>query len=418
MDVQRRLKDKHRLQSPGMSIDSKIIIGNWVLPVAGPPIQNGAVAIEAGRILAVGSQDEIPVAHPTMEVQELPATTIIPGLVNAHTHLEFSDLASPLGYHGISLPDWIRIVVQSRYETSPADKRNAISQGLHELVSTGTVAVGEIATPPTNLVADYAASPVHKTIFLEQLTRNLDLLPQRASEAATHLDQTTLSMGLSPHAPYSTHAKLVEQLVDAAIENDAPLAMHLAESRDEIELLESRGGRFVEMLKDFGVWNPDSFSDRDSIDNLIEQLGRHKRSLLIHGNYLTDQQLKRIAELGLTIVFCPRTHAWFGHQPYPLSRMLELGINVAVGTDSRGSNPDLNLLEDMKHIATNHPASTPATILEIGTLNGARALGIQDQFGSLEKGKLAALSQIQSKQQQDSPWWWLTEKSAIAKPVQ
>ncbi len=394
---------------------SKIIAANWVLSVSDPPIQNGAIAIEAGRIMAVGTRDDVLYSYPTLEVHAFPNATIIPGLVNAHTHLEFSDREKPLGYQGISLPEWIRLVIQSRRETDSSSKRLSIAKGLKELAATGTVAVGEISTAPTNTIEDYSESPlVHKTIFLEQLTRDLNLLTQRADEAASHLSQSGASFGLSPHAPYSTHPQLVEQLVDAAIEQNAPLAMHVAETREELELLESRSGNFVELLEGLGVWNPNSFGDADSIDNIIEQLGRHKRSLLVHGNYLTDIQLQRIAELKISIAFCPRTHAWFGHETYPLSRMLELGINVAVGTDSRGSNPDLNLLEDLKLVANSHPSVSSSTILAMGTIHGAKALGLSDQLGTIEPGKAARVAIIESSEPMIDPWWWLGSEDAAA----
>lgn len=395
----------------------KIISAHWILPVATPPIRNGAIAISGNRILAVGERDSIVADHPTMPVEDHPRSAIIPGLINAHTHLEFSNLEQPLGHQGISLPDWIRDVINAR-STSTADaKRESIVRGLKELYETGTVAVGEISTLPTNTTADYAAQPsVHKTVFLEQLTRNLDLLSQRQSEALSHLAQQKIIAALGPHAPYSTHPQLVEQIIDLAVKEDVPVAMHVAETREELELLEHRSGKFVDLLQDLGVWDSDSFGDADSIDHIIEQLGRHSRSLLVHGNYLTDAQLKRIAQLGISIAFCPRTHAWFGHAPYPLARMIELGINVATGTDSRASNPDLNLLEELKLIARTHPDVAGSSILAMATRGGASAIGIEKDYGTIESGKLAALTRIEPGNSTDDPWAWLSIDSSSAHP--
>ena len=399
-------------------MSEKIISANWILPVASPPIQNGAIAVEQNRIVSIGERDVIVNSHPSSPVENYPTSTIIPGLINAHTHLEFSNLQQPLGHQGISLPEWIRSVMSARGETSPETKRKSIADGLKELHDTGTVAVGEISTLPTNTSADYATQPaVRKTVFLEQLTRNLDMLPTWQSESASHLAQEHIAPGLSPHAPYSTHPQLVKQIIDQAIASDTPLAMHVAETREELELLENRSGPFVELLKDLGVWNPDSFGDTDSIDNIIEQLGRHSRSLLVHGNYLTDPQLQRVARLGISIAFCPRTHAWFGHEPYPLARMIELGINVSVGTDSRASNPDLNLLEELKHIARTHSDVAPSSILAMATHGGALAIGIENDSGTIENGKLAALTRIELGNSTEDPWDWLSIDSSSAHPV-
>ncbi|QEG23480.1 amidohydrolase family protein [Mariniblastus fucicola] len=400
----------------------RVICANWILPVSSPPIRNGAVAITADQIVAVGDRvsvlDTLSTTGSDLAVEEHPHATIIPGLINAHTHLEFSHLQAPLGHKGISLPDWIAHVMGVRGETDADSKRDSIQSGLKELYETGTVAVGEISTFPTTAVADYSIDAcqfhIHKTLFLEQLTRNLELLPQRGAEAAAHLNQRCIGLGLSPHAPYSTHPDLLKQIVDLAIERNAPLAMHVAETKEELELLESRSGKFVELLQKLGVWKADSFGDKDSIDNIIEQLGRHNRSMLVHGNYLNDRQLQRISELKITVVFCPRTHAWFGHDQYPLARMLELGINVAIGTDSRASNPDLNLLEELRLISQTHPNVLPETILSLGTRCGAIALGVDQRFGTLEIGKGSAIGVIDSDKDEHDPWWWLTGKQAAS----
>jgi cytosine/adenosine deaminase-related metal-dependent hydrolase len=128
----------------------------------------------------------------------------------------------------------------------------------------------------------------------------------------------------------------------------------------------------------------------------LRELTAAPRALAIHGNYLAADEIEFLAAHAdrLAVVYCPRTHAWFGHTPYPLAHMLSAGVRVALGTDSRASNPDLSLLEEMRFVARHHPQLDPARVLELGTLAGALALGRDGDIGTLEPGKLANLAMV------------------------
>ncbi len=192
--------------------------------------------------------------------------------------------------------------------------------------------------------------------------------------------------GISPHAPYSLSDELFLGLVDWARQQALPMAMHLAESPEEMEWLATGQGPFRDMLKNFGI--PAVHAGPRRALHYLTELARTNHALVIHGNYLATDELEFMAKhKQLHLVFCPRSHAWFGHATYPLLEAIRLGIHVAVGTDSRASNPDLSVLAELRSIRANFPELAPQTILEMGTLNGAKALQIAAWAGSLSPGK-------------------------------
>ena len=373
---------------------------SWVCPVDRPPIQNGFVGIQNGSIQTVDSFSKF--SGLASLVTDLGDGAIIPGLINAHTHLEFSDLEKPLGQPGIKFTDWIRLIVKSRIDSNAAptdNKHRAIVQGLNETVDSGVVAVGEIATMPFEL-KDYASKRQIATLcFLEQLGSDPATFSDKRLELENFLSAQTVGkttgnasfeFGASAHAPYSCPPALVNQICDQAFSQDRIVAMHLAETLQEREFLEFQAGEFVELLKDFGAWNP-AVSPVRSVLSILKKLSKG-RSLVIHGNYLQPEELDFVSQhqARMTIVFCPRTHRFFGHDKYPLDQMRQRSIRVAIGTDSRASNPDLNLFEEMKLIAKSFPALPIEQILQMGTLNGAIGLGLNHRLGTLSPQKSAA----------------------------
>jgi cytosine/adenosine deaminase-related metal-dependent hydrolase len=169
--------------------------------------------------------------------------------------------------------------------------------------------------------------------------------------------------------------------------------MHLAESRAELALLASQQGPLVEFLIGLEAWHPASIAANLRPLDYLKSLATAHRTLVIHGNYLAADEIAFLAANRdcMSVVYCPRTHAYFDHDSYPLAQMLAAGVRVAVGTDSRASNPDLRLFEELRHIARHHPIVSSDRILRMGTLNGAEALGLADSYGSITVGKRAAL---------------------------
>ncbi len=364
-----------------------------VFPVGAPPIAGGVVTIHGGRIVAVGP------AALDAPVRELGNVAILPGLVNAHTHLEFSDLAAPLGTSGTNLPDWIGDVLAHRRAATGAGFA-AICRGLAESLAAGTTTLGEIATTDWR-TAD--ALPVERptTVMFHEAIGPTPPRAQAAAAAAeafvsAPLTDEKILPGLSPHAPYTVHPRLLTALVELSRERQIPLAMHLAESREELELLNRKSGPFRELLEKVGAWDSSAGMRLSCVLDYLTELARAHRSLVIHGNYLNDGEIGFLADHAshMSVVYCPRTHAYFAQEPYLLARMLEAGVAMALGTDSRASNPDLSVLEEVKAAAAAHPDVPREALVRMATLGGARALGLADRIGTLEEGKRADLAVV------------------------
>ncbi len=368
----------------------------YLFPIDGPPIPDGVLTVADGRIVAVGENVS---SDPP---RDLGNVALLPGLINAHAHLEFCDLSAPLGRPGVAFTEWIASIVNRRREQSaaadwPQQRYRAVEQGLREVERTGTAAVGEIA-PPGWPEAAFHAGLVDCTVFFELLGLAPDRVEPLLANAGAHLTgaaaQTKWRGGLSPHAPYTVHPELLARLCPLCRQYRAPLAMHLAETREELELLQSGTGPFVPMLQSFNAWYPDVIPRGTRPLDYLRIMAQSHRALVIHGNYLSADE---IAFLGartarMSVVYCPRTHAYFGHEPYPLPSLLAAGVNVALGTDSRASSPDLNFWDDLRFVHRHFGGVAPADVLRMGTLNGAAALGLDADFGSLTPGKLARLT--------------------------
>lgn len=242
------------------------------------------------------------------------------------------------------------------------------------------------------------------TVFYELLGLASDRVDPLMAEARAHLQRAQslqappgaeLRPGLSPHAPYTVNPRLLQEACSLSAETKTPLAMHLAESWEELELLQSHSGGLVETLKSFERWYPGELPRGLQPLDYLETLATAHRALVIHGNFLVPEEWRFVAARPhMSIVYCPRTQSRFDHGRYPLAGMLQAGARVALGTDSRSSNPDLALWSDMRHVCEQHPEVAPLDVLRLGTLNGAEALGVDSDWGSLTPGKRAVLLQL------------------------
>ena len=364
---------------------STTLRARWVLPIEAPPIEGGYVAVVDGVIAGVGAND--PNRGP---VADLGDVILLPGLVNAHTHLEFSGLTKPLGAPGMSLPAWIRAVIADRGR-GDRDAAAAIAVGLCESAAAGVTTIGEIATSPAPC---YQVEGLPRTLlFQEAIGFSAGRVDSVASEMERRVDAAGRSAGISPHAPYTVNPQLLVRLVDLAIDRQLPIAMHLAESREELQLLRDGSGPFQELLAERSMWDDAAIPRGSRPLDYLRQLARAPRSLAIHGNYFDADEIALAAAHRdrMSVVYCPRTHAYFEHKPYPLASMLDAGVRVALGTDSRASNPDLNLLSEVQDVASRFPQIDPAALLRMATLDAAEALGFGDLVGSLTPGKRAEI---------------------------
>lgn len=364
----------------------------WIVPVGSEPIEHGTIEIEAGRITALHNRFD-------KRSTDLGNVALLPGLVNAHTHLEFSTLCEPIT-PATPFTDWIRAVRIARRDRK-TDTASALAAGLAESASAGTTTVGEIATAGWSPEHFTSATP-RAVVFRELIGLRTDQIDEQLDIARDHLsagDRTTLiddlRYGLSPHAPYSVHPDLFSRLVTLAAGSRAPLAVHLAETQAELELLSRGSGEFVQMLKEFGVWDRHAIPRGSRPLDYLRMLTSLNHALVIHGNYLSDDEIDLLCRHpNLTVVYCPRTHAGFGHSPHPWRTLMERGGSVAIGTDSRASNPDLSLWRELCFLREQFPDVPPRRLLELGTLRGARALGLGETTGILAVGRLADLTVV------------------------
>ena len=369
------------------------LAADWVVPGDGPPQAGGAVRVGGdGRIDAV-------LADAPADAVRLPSAAILPGFVNAHAHLEFSDLSEPLPTGG-GFADWVRATVADRRGRTrgPMD---AVRAGLAESLSHGVTTVGEIATDGWDAAALPADRP-RLVVYRELLGLDPDRVGELVRTADAFLDSLAdappgppVTGGLSPHAPYSVHPRLLAAAVDLAARRGVPLAMHLTETGEEAELLADGTGPLADLLRGFGVWRDGLFGGRDGAAE-FQQLCADAVGgpvLAVHGNFFADAACDAVAgDPRLTQVYCPRTHAAFGHPPHPWRRVIDAGGRVAVGTDGRGSNPDLSVRHELRFLRGRFPGVPPADLLHAGTLSAAEALGLGGEVGSLTPGKAADLA--------------------------
>jgi cytosine/adenosine deaminase-related metal-dependent hydrolase len=352
------------------------LTARWVFPVAGPPLERGRVVVAGERIVGVEA------AGGRVDL-DLGNAAIVPGLVNAHVHLDLSGFQKPV-QPGADFPAWLRAVIEHRRQTPPEQGETDIRAGLEESLRAGVTLLGDIAGGGLS-ASILRAAPVRSVCFRELL----GLSVERADAAWTAAEgwlrdnpaTATFRPGLSPHAPYSVRESLYRACVGSL-----PIATHLAESADEMRLLAQRDGPFVPFLQALGVYDPSGLV-RD-VPALLGMLAPVPRLLLVHGNYL-DPDMPLPA--GASVVYCPRTHALFGHSPHPYRRFRERGVRVALGTDGRSSNPDLSILEEARWLARRDPTLPREDLLRMITLDGAATLGWDDETGSLEPGKSADL---------------------------
>ncbi len=356
------------LMKPPLNSSASVYRVGWLVDDAGSVAQDVTV-----RFHANGQLDVLRGGDPA--TIDLGAVALVPGLVNAHTHLEFSLLREPIPTTG-RFTDWIRSVVKYRREQAEPFPVNrvpeAIRAGVEESVRCGTALMGDIATTGWSS-RDYSTTDFAGVVFQELIGLGDERVGLQTA-LARHVMSWAGHFGLSPHALYSVRPDLLKSAVALARTAARPVAMHLAETEAELELLADGTGEFRELLTEFGIWRDGLFGGARPL-TWLETLAAAPRSLIVHGNYFVEDELQFLAARPhMTLVYCPRTHAAFGHRHHPWRRLLELGGSVAFGTDSRASNPDLSLFAELQFVAKQHPDLSHLTLLDLATRGGRRAL--------------------------------------------
>jgi cytosine/adenosine deaminase-related metal-dependent hydrolase len=290
----------------------------------------------------------------------------------------------------------------------------AMAAGLTESLAYGVTTIGDITTESDDVSESAAA---HLTLrlgepradrtgpdvfrFVEVIAFSRARADSALAAVKGRLEELSRArpnarLGISPHAPYTVSPNLLQELIVLACERKMPVAMHLAETTDELEFLRAGTGAFQSLLDERSMWDAAAVPRESRPLDYLRLLAKAPRALVIHGNYLDTEEHAYLATRRerMSLVYCPRTHEYFEHAPYPLAELVSAGVNVALGTDSRASNPDLDLLSEMRQVAQIHPKIDLHAILRMGTIAGAKALGCDDEIGTVAPGKLANLIAI------------------------
>ncbi len=429
----------------GSSVSSPrmLLRAGAVLPISGRPIDGGAVRVRDGLITAVGPAAALP-QEPGEALYSLPDCVLLPGLVNAHCHLELG------GFHGRvpcagTFTEWILSLI-GHGRPGPDEVDRAVAAGARALLAGGCTAVGDITTTGLAL-APLRRSGIRAVSFRELLGLTPERVDAALAEARDWLRPIgkcevgsaecevpgaegevptaagRVRLGVSPHAPYSTAARTYREAAALAAGAGVPVSTHLSESLEEIEFVATGGGGFLELLRFRGIpreaWDAPGVSPVRYLAGL-GVLGC--RGAAAHVNYLLPGDLELLSgtcldepecrarlphsaahnpkskienrKSEIVPVYCPGSHRFFRHAPHPAGKMLRAGIPVALGTDSLASNERLDMLEEARLAWHSVPGTTAADWVRAATLSGARALCLEDLCGALEPGKAADLVAI------------------------
>jgi cytosine/adenosine deaminase-related metal-dependent hydrolase len=367
------------------------VSAEWVLPISDVPIGGGAVTVDEGRIVAVGERDG-------SEDAALGRVAVLPGLVNAHTHLELSYLHGRIP-PAPSFHEWVRPMLAARAQRSGSDEAtivDAARRAIQFARDTGTSLVGDVtntlAAVPLLREARMPACVFHE--LLGFAGRNVE---EQINAARTAIDKlgadVDLRVSLAPHAPYSV-APALFSAIRRDLDEHAPTisTVHLGESPEEVEFLRSGTGPWRVLLEQMGVWNADWQVPHCSPVEYLADIGFLTGSVLaVHGVQFEGSDLDRVRMLGMTLVSCPRSNRYVGVGSPPLEAFYAMDVDVAFGTDSLASVGDMNMFSEIAEARRIAPKVPARALLRSATLTGATALGFGDAFGSIEPGKRAAL---------------------------
>lgn len=370
-----------------------------VVPGRRRPIDNGAVALADGRIAAVGRWPDLARAFAGQPC-DLGEVLLLPGLVNAHCHLDYTDMAGLLPPPK-SFTDWIKAITALKAQWSYTEFARSWLNGARMLLAGGVTTVGDVEAAPELLPEVWEATPLRVFSFLEMTgiksRRQPDLILKEAATRIASLAHGRCRAGLSPHAAYSTTPQLLRLSARLAREQGWRLVTHVAESSEEFDMFVHARGAMFDWLKR---------NQRDQTDcgwgSPVQHFERHEfldaNVAAVHANYLAPGDAELLARRGVSVVHCPRSHAYFGHAAFPFHELARAGVNVALGTDSlattlkpRGAPLELDLFAEMRAFARTFPDVPPEGILRLATVNAAAALGGTGQVGELAAGAFADL---------------------------
>ncbi len=363
------------------------ISASWILPVTGEPIRDGAVLIDStGLIVAIGPDHQVP-RTPDIESDHHPGCIVTPGLVNTHTHLELTGLGPVIAE--ADFPSWIRMLRARKATRSQAEFERAAETGLRQCWAAGVTTVAD--TGDTGAAARALATLGGRGIaYQEVFGPHPDQVPESLAALAALVERTRamssdrVQIGVSPHAPYTVSEPLYRAVAVWARERGLPIALHLAESAEETELVTGGTGGFAaawarrDIPVPVAARSPVAYVDRSGV------LGPD--TLCIHVIRVDAEDIGILKARGVGIAHCPISNAAHGHGTAPLRRFLEAGIRTGLGTDSELSSHPLDLCGEAR-VAMRLAGLDARSALHLLTLGGAEALGLSGKIGTLAPGR-------------------------------
>jgi len=357
----------------------------------GDVVSNGCVVVAGGRVVYAGRWSP---RRADGIVSDLPDSLITPGLINAHTHLHLSHLAGsmprPRAFAG-----WLFQMAPRVWRSSASVNRQSVRRGAEACLAAGVTTVGDICAR-WEAAGEHGRTRLRKVVFLELLGLQPDNVPEAMAKAEEHLRElrgdALLTPAIAPHAPYSTCREFYQGALALAGRLGCPFSTHVAETRAERDFVQDGRGELSTRLRLLarlpGRWRPPGCSP-------VELLARWgvlgTPAVLVHCNYLSPEDLGLLAGSHCSVVYCPRSSHYFHVRTHPWQELRRQGVVVALGTDSLASNSSLSILDEMRFLARRHPEVSPDELLAMGTLAGAKVLGLSGQAGALHEGYWADL---------------------------
>jgi aminodeoxyfutalosine deaminase len=394
-----------------------IVRARTVVTMDGPPIENGAVAVSGNRIVDVGSFDDIKTRN-AGNILDLGEQVLLPGLINAHCHLDYTCLRGKIPPQK-SFADWVQAINAEKATLAPKDYVASINEGFEEAKRFGTTAIANLTAFPELILQ---VQPPIRTCWFAEL---IDIrAPERANELVDSAIEALRSLecadisalskrrhvaalqtqywGLAPHALFTASRDLFRRCEEIAQNDNILLTTHLAESHQEMEMFRDGSGPLYEFMKSIGRPMTDcgSKTPLELFLDLIGSGGSPNRAraievnrpylswIVAHLNELTEKDFELLERSNskFHVVHCPRSHNYFGHSPFAFDRLRSFGFNVCLGTDSLASNETLSLFDEMRAFRKNFPQVSPGEILEMVTVNPARALRYENALGQIRPG--------------------------------
>jgi len=378
-----------------------IVRARVVATMDGAPIENGAVAISADRIVDVGKFPEVSARYSGQAIIDLGEQVLLPGSINAHCHLDYTCLRGRIPRQK-SFTDWIRAINTEKSKLSPQNYIASIKEGFAEAKKFGTTTIANLTAFP-ELIRQLPGPPIRTWWFAELIDVRSPTRTNELVDSAIESSKPAQNYGFAPHALFTASKNLYQRCEEAG--NDVLLTTHLAESREEMEMFRDGSGPLYEFMKSLG--RPmDDCGNQTPLELFLGAPGGRalsKRWIIAHLNELTESDFDLFEKMKAKfhVVHSPRSHDFFGHSSFQSERLRRLGFNICLGTDSLASNESLSLFAEMRAFQRGEPEISPEKVFEMVTVNPASALRQQNTLGRIRPGFRADLIGIPSRQGRD-----------------